>query len=297
MESGQMRVEANVSLRPRGSATFGTRVEVKNMNSFRAVERAIGFEIERQTTALRGGTELVQETRGWDDDRGRTYHMRTKESSEDYRYFPEPDLPPLRIDRAWLDEIRRTLPELPAARRRRYRDELGLPAYDAAVLVADPLATSTFEAAHAADPDLSPKKLANWVSGEVLRIRRAGSGDASDPAHVDGAQLALLVRLVEDGELSGSNAKEVLARHARSGRGVVELVAEAGWRRISDQSLLRDTVVDVVARHAQAVADVRAGADKAIGFLVGQVMRETRGQADAATVQAILREVIAETES
>ncbi|MBA3307424.1 MAG: Asp-tRNA(Asn)/Glu-tRNA(Gln) amidotransferase subunit GatB, partial [Chloroflexi bacterium] len=163
LEGGQMRVEANVSLRPVGREAFGTRTEVKNMNSFRSVERAIGYEIERQGRALDAGEEIIQETRGWDDSRGRTYRMRTKEDSDDYRYFPEPDLPPLRVDRAWLEEIRAELPELPAARRERYTTQLGLSAYDAAVLVADAAATRLFEGTLAADPSLPAKKVANWV--------------------------------------------------------------------------------------------------------------------------------------
>jgi hypothetical protein len=171
MERGQMRVEANVSLRRRGSEPFGTRVEVKNMNSFRSVERAINFEIERQAAVLDAAGELVQETRGWSDERGETYRMRVKETSDDYRYFPEPDLPPLRVDAAWLEGIRAGLPELPAARRARYRDELGLSAYDAAVLVADGAAAGLFEATLAAGEGLDPKAVANWVTGEYLRIR------------------------------------------------------------------------------------------------------------------------------
>jgi aspartyl-tRNA(Asn)/glutamyl-tRNA(Gln) amidotransferase subunit B len=288
MESGQMRVEANVSLRPTATEAFGTRVEVKNMNSFRSVERAIDFEIERQAAALRDGEPLIQETRGWDDDRGLTFHMRTKETSEDYRYFPDPDLPPLRLDPAWLDEIRRGLPELPAARRRRYRDELGLSAYDAAVLVNDAAATALFEAARAADPGLSPKKLANWVTGEYLRLAK-GEGGAAAVEQVSGEQLAALVRLIEDGSISGTNAKEVFVRHAGSGRPVADIVAEAGLQQISDEGALRAAVDQVIAAHPAAVADVRAGADKAIGFLVGQVMKRTRGQANAAVVQELLR--------
>jgi aspartyl-tRNA(Asn)/glutamyl-tRNA(Gln) amidotransferase subunit B len=300
MESGQMRVEANVSLRPRGTEPFGTRVEVKNMNSFRSVERAIDFEIARQAAALRDGTPLIQETRGWDDDRGLTYHMRSKESSEDYRYFPEPDLPPLRLDPAWLEEIRRSLPELPADRRRRYRNELGLSAYDAAVIVSDAAASLAFEDALAADPGLPPKKLANWVTGEVLRLVRADQGTLTDlppRSPVDGAQLAALVRLVEGGKLSGGNAKEVLAQHAATGRPVADLVREGGLQRISDLGVLHDAVAQVIAENPAAVADIRAGTDKAIGFLVGQVMKRTRGQADAATVQVLLREALAEDAS
>ncbi len=289
MESGQMRVEANVSLRPSGSETFGTRVEVKNMNSFRSVERAIEYEIARQEAALRAGEPLIQETRGWDDDRGLTYHMRTKETSDDYRYFPEPDLPPLRVERAWLEEIRSELPELPAARRKRYRDDLELSAYDAEVLVADALATGVFEAARAADPELSPKKLANWVSGEYLRLAKGEDAEV-DVGRISGEQLAALVRLVEDGHISGTNAKEVLSRAGRSGRPVAQIVAEAGFRQISDSSALQAAVDEVVAANPEAAADVRAGTTKAIGFLTGQVMKKTRGQANAGVVQRLIRD-------
>ena len=291
MESGQMRVEANVSLRPVGTEAFGTRVEVKNMNSFRSVERAIDFEIARQEAALRAGEPLIQETRGWDDDRGLTYHMRTKETSDDYRYFPEPDLPPLRLDPAWLEEIRRSLPELPAARRRRYRDALGLSAYDAGVLVNDAAATAIFETAHAADPDLAPKKLANWVSGEYLRLAK-GEDDGPGVELVSGEQLAALVRLVEEGSINGSSAKQVFAEHARTGRPVADLVAALGLQQISDVEALRAAVAEVIEANPEAVADVRAGTDKAIGFLTGQVMKKTRGQANAALVAELLREAL-----
>ena len=184
MERGQLRVEANVSLRPRGSEPFGTRVEVKNMNSFRAVERAIAFEIERQAAALDAGESLAQETRGWSEERGETYRMRVKETSDDYRYFPEPDLPPLHIEGAWLAAVRERLPELPAQRRARYQAELGLTPYDAAVLVADPDAASLFEATLAAAPALPSKTVATWVTGEYLRLRNAGSAVQVDPAEL-----------------------------------------------------------------------------------------------------------------
>jgi aspartyl-tRNA(Asn)/glutamyl-tRNA(Gln) amidotransferase subunit B len=293
MESGQMRVEANVSLRPVGTEAFGTRVEIKNMNSFRSVERAIDYEVARQEAALRAGEPLVQETRGWDDERGLTYHMRTKETSDDYRYFPEPDLPPLRIDPAWLTDIAAALPELPAARRARYRDDLGLSAYDADVLVGDPRATTVFEAALEADPALPPKKVANWVSGEYLRLAK-GEDPGVDMANIDGAQLAALVRLVEDGALSGTNAKEVLLRVGRGGRSVVDVVAEAGFQQISDSDALEAAVDAVIAAEPAAVADIRAGQAKAIGYLTGQVMKRTRGRANAAVVQQLIRERLGE---
>jgi aspartyl-tRNA(Asn)/glutamyl-tRNA(Gln) amidotransferase subunit B len=288
MESGQMRVEANVSLRPEGSEAFGTRVEVKNMNSFRSVERAIGYETERQAAVLDGGQSVVQETRGWDDDRGLTYSMRLKEESEDYRYFPEPDLPPLRADAAWLDELRGALPELPGARRARYRDAFGLSPYDATVIVGDLAATRLFEAVLDADGELPPKQVANWVTGEYLRLAKGASGEVAAAAVLP-AELARLVRLVVDGELSGTNAKQVFERHATAGESVDAIVEDLGLTQISDESALTAAVEAVLAANPEAVADVRAGKGQAIGFLVGQVMKETRGQANAGLVQTLLR--------
>jgi aspartyl-tRNA(Asn)/glutamyl-tRNA(Gln) amidotransferase subunit B len=292
MERGQMRVEANVSLRRRGTEAFGTRVEVKNMNSFRSVERAINFEIERQAAALDAGEPLVQETRGWSDDRGETYRMRVKETSDDYRYFPEPDLPPLRVDAAWLAEIRAGLPELPATRRARYQEALGLSAYDAIVLVADSDAGRLFEAALVADATLDPKAVANWVSGEYLRVRNAGAGGPAATAP-DPSQLATLVRLVTDGSISRANAKEVFGAHVSTGEAVDAIVAARGFRQISDAGALGAIVDAVIEANSAAAADVRAGKAQAIGFLVGQVMKQTRGQANAAVVQAALRDRLA----
>jgi aspartyl-tRNA(Asn)/glutamyl-tRNA(Gln) amidotransferase subunit B len=289
MERGQLRVEANVSLRPRGTEPFGTRVEVKNMNSFRAVERAIEFEIVRQAAALDAGEELVQETRGWSDERGETYRMRVKETSDDYRYFPEPDLPPLHVDRAWLDEIRAGLPELPAARRTRYRDVLGLSPYDADVLVADPDAARLFEATLAADPGLEVKPVANWVTGEYLGLRNAASG----PVSVDASQLAAVVRAVIEATISRAQGRDVLAEHAATGASAAAVITERGFRQISDPAALGAVVEQILAENPAAVADFRAGKGQAVGFLVGQVMRATRGQANAALVQSAVRQRLA----
>jgi aspartyl-tRNA(Asn)/glutamyl-tRNA(Gln) amidotransferase subunit B len=286
MERGQMRVEANVSLRPRGTEPFGIRVEVKNMNSFRSVERAIGFEIERQAAALDAGETLSQDTRGWDENRGATYVMRSKEDSHDYRYFPEPDLPPLRVDSGWLDEIRARLPELPADRRERYTREYGLSAYDAAVLVADPRATRLFDDVRSADSALDPKQVANWISGPFLAMLNT---DADAAARVEARQLADLIGRVAAGELSGTNAKEVFATHAETGDAVAAIVEERGFRQISDDASLGPIVDEVIAANPGAVADYRAG-KPVIGFFVGQVMKKTRGQANAAVVQATVRE-------
>jgi len=289
MENGQMRVEANVSLRPLGTEPLGTRVEVKNMNSFRSVERAIDHEIARQALLLDAGTAVQQETRGWDDARGVTYLMRTKEDSHDYRYFPEPDLPPLRPEAAWLDAIRGALPELPAARRARYRQDLGLSPYDAAVLTAEPAATRLFEGALAADPALKPKTVANWVTGESMRLLKPEEeADSAVAPVIDPAQLARLVGLVEAGDLSGTNAKQVLEAHAREGTAVETLIERMGLRQINDEAALAALVDGVLARHPGPVAEVRAGKVQVLGFLVGQVMAASRGQANAAAVRALL---------
>ncbi len=288
MERGQMRVEANVSLRDRGADAFGTRVEVKNMNSFRSVERAIEYEIDRQAGMLDAGQPLAQETRGWSDDRGETYRMRSKETSDDYRYFPEPDLPPLHVDPAWLGRVRAGLPELPAARRARYEGSLGLGAYDARVLTADPDATALFEATLAADSALPAKSVANWVTGEYLRRRNTASEGA--PVRVVAAELAAIVGAVEDGSISRANGKEVFEAHVQTGDGAAAIIAARGFHQITDTGAVGAAVDEVLAANPAAVADFRAGKVQAVGFLVGQVMKATRGQANAALVQAAVRE-------
>ena len=285
MERGQMRVEANVSLRPRGTEAFGTRVEVKNMNSFRSVERAISFEIERQAAALDAGETLTQDTRGWDEGRGETYVMRSKEDSHDYRYFPEPDLPPLRVDAAWLAGIRDALPELPAARRERYVAELGLSAYDAAVIVAEARATDLYEGVLGSPPAPDAKLAANWVTGAWLALLRS---DEAAAARVAPGELAELVRRVASGDLSGTNAKEVFAAHAATADPVARIVDERRFRQISDEGAVGTIVDEVIAANPQAVADYRAG-KPVIGFFVGLVMKATRGQANAAVVQSAVR--------
>jgi len=291
MENGQMRVEANVSLRPVGAAEFGTRVEVKNMNSIRSVERAIDYEIERQARLLDGGEALEQETRSWDETRSRTFRTRSKEYSEDYRYFPEPDLPPLRPDRAWLDAIRARLPELPAARRARYREAFGLSAYDASVIVADLGATALFEGTITAVREIGgtngveAKAVANWVTGEFLRLAKSGEAGRADPR-----ELADLLARIADGSLSRTNAKQVFEAHISSGTSTARLVEDFRFAQISDREALAAAVATALEENPQAVADYRAGKGQALGFLVGQVMRATRGQAKADTVRELLVE-------
>jgi len=287
MERGQMRVEANVSLRPRGTEPFGTRVEVKNMNSFRSVERAIAFEIERQAAAIDAGETLTQDTRGWDEDRGETYVMRSKEDSHDYRYFPEPDLPPLRVDAAWLDEIRGRLPELPSARRARYQEAFELSAYDAGVLVSEPKATALFESVLATGSrSVEPKAAANWVTGSWLALQKT---DPEAAGRVDAIQLADLIERVACGDLSRTNAKEVFAEYAASGASVASIVKSKGYLQISDEDTLAGIVDEIIDANPKAVEDYRAG-KPVVGYFVGQVMKATRGQANAAVVQDAVRE-------
>jgi aspartyl-tRNA(Asn)/glutamyl-tRNA(Gln) amidotransferase subunit B len=285
MERGQMRVEANVSLRARGTEPFGIRVEIKNMNSFRSVERAITYEIERQAAILDSGGTLTMETRGWSDERNETYRMRAKESSDDYRYFPEPDLPPLHLDRAWLAAIRATVPELPGARRARYHEDLGLSDYDAAVLVSDPGATALFEGVLTADGTIGAKIAANWVTGEYLKIRNASTGSVA----VQPGELAAIARAVSDGSISRASGREVLEAHVATGQAAASIIAARGFVQISDAGALDALIAGVLSANPAAVADYRAGKAQAVGFLVGQVMKASRGQANAALVQAAVR--------
>lgn len=283
MENGQMRVEANISLRASADAPFGTRVEVKNMNSFRSVERAIAYEIDRQAEILDAGNMIAQETRGWDDGGETTYTMRAKEDSHDYRYFPEPDLPPLNIDPEWLRKIVAALPELPAARRARYVNELGLTEYDAGVLVAEPRAAALFEAARRADSALDAKLLANWVSGEYLRLAKEG---AADP---DPVQFAALVAAVGSKEISGTTAKSLFAELAEAPIDVRAEIVTRGLGQISDTGELEQIVADVIGANPQAIADWKAGKQQAVSFLVGQAMKASKGRGDAAQLGQLIR--------
>ncbi len=289
MERGQMRVEANVSLRLRGEAPFGTRVEVKNMNSFRAVERAIAFEIERQAAALDAGEPLTMETRGWDDGRQSTYRMRAKETSDDYRYFPEPDLPPLHVEPAWIDRVRSSLPELPAARRARY-EGLGITHYDAAVIVADPGMTGAFEAISAAGPDLPAKEVANFVTGAHARATKAtGINDAGTAGASSPQGIATLLAAIVDGRVSRPSGRELLDRHLADGTDADALLQGAGPGPISDDDALLGHIDTVIAANPKAVDDYRAG-KPVIGFFVGQVMKATGGAADAARATVLVRQ-------
>jgi aspartyl-tRNA(Asn)/glutamyl-tRNA(Gln) amidotransferase subunit B len=294
MEEGSFRCDANVSVRPVGSSTLGTKVEIKNMNSFRNVERAITYELGRQARAIGAGERLVQETRLWDADREETRPMRSKEHAHDYRYFPEPDLLPLAVDQAWIDGVRASMPELPAVRRRRFEDEHGLSAYDADVLTQRKDIADFFEAAVAAGG--APKEMANWIGTELLRIVRDEKLDQALVIRdwpVTPTQLATLSRLVERGTINRNTAKSLLPRLVRTGADPEGLVAAEGLAQVSDRGALEQAVDAVVAAHPDQVAQFHAGKEKVIGFLVGQVMKRTAGKANPQVVQELLRTALA----
>jgi aspartyl-tRNA(Asn)/glutamyl-tRNA(Gln) amidotransferase subunit B len=290
MEEGSFRCDANVSVRPGPTAPFGTKVEIKNMNSFRAVEKAITYEIARQEQALLDREPIVQETRHWDADREETRSMRSKESAHDYRYFPDPDLLPLTLPAGWIDEIRASMPEAPAARRARFERELGLSAYDADVLTQRKDVADYFEAGVAAGAPA--KDMANWTQTEILRIVRDEKLDDALVIRdwpIGAARLATLIRLVTDGVVNRNTAKALLPRLRGTEQDPRSLVEAEGLAQVSDRGALETAVRDVVARNPDQVAQFKAGKDKVLGFFVGQVMKATGGKANAQLVQELLR--------
>jgi aspartyl-tRNA(Asn)/glutamyl-tRNA(Gln) amidotransferase subunit B len=290
MEEGSFRCDANISVRPAGSDTLGTRAEVKNMNSFRAVERALQHEIERQIEIVSDGGHVVQETRLWDAERERTRSMRSKEFAHDYRYFPEPDLPPLVVGDDWVESVRGRLPELPAARRDRFERELGLPAYDAEVLTARRDVADYYEAALALHHN--PKAISNWVMESVLRIVRERKLDEHlriTAWPVAPENLAALVALIDEGTISGKIAKTVFEEMVTSAKSPAAIVGERGLVQLTDRDAIGAAVERVVAAHPDKVAEYRGGKDKLFGFFVGQVMKATDGKANPKQVNELLQ--------
>ncbi len=286
MEEGTLRCDANVSLQQPGGPP-GTRSEVKNMNSIRSVERALAFEVGRQADLLARAESVVQETRHWDERRGVTFGSRSKEEAQDYRYFPEPDLVPLEVDGAWLEWVRGELPELPAARRDRFVVAFGLSTYDADLLTATAAMARFFEDAVAQFP--RPKLVANWLVGEVTAYLNE-HGVELDQTTFTPARLAALLRLVDDGTVTGRIAKDVLIETIAQNVDPVVIVDARGLRQISDEETLRRIVDAVIAEHPGPVAEIRAGRERAMGFLVGQIMKATGGRANPETANRLLRE-------
>ncbi len=287
MEKGQLRCDANVSVRLRGAEKFGTKAEVKNLNSFRFLKLALEHEIERQVMLLESGGKVVQETRLFNAETGQTVGMRSKEHAHDYRYFPEPDLVPLRVSDHWRNEVEHKLPELPGDRRERFVREYGLREYDAQVLTLTRETGDYFEAAAKASGD--GRATANWVTGELMGLVKAAQKDiASSP--VSPEHLGELVALINRGELSGKLAKEVLPKMFENGDSPAIVLDREGLRQISDTAALEQIVVDVLAKNPKQVEQYKSGKTAVMGFLVGQIMKASRGQANPAAVNKLLKE-------
>ena len=292
MQKGVMRIEPNVSVRPPGSLELGTRTEIKNLNSFRALERGVAYEIQRQSELLRQGKRVVQETVGWDDLREVTFTQRVKEGEEDYRYFPEPDLPPLVLDPEWIEQTRAGLPELPAAKFHRFQDQYGLGAYDAEVLVAEREVADYFEATLTAVEGVAPKTVANWITGELFALLNQANQVIKDCA-VSPESLAGLIRMVAQGEINLNTGKTVLSEMFQSGKAPGVIVTERGLRQISDTDQIAKLVKRVLAENPEQLATYLSGKETLRGWLVGQVMRLARGQANPQVVQQELDKQLA----
>ena len=289
LEKGVIRFEANVSVRPAGSDHLGTRVEIKNLNSFRAVTDAITHELKRQTALLEAGSSIDQETLGWDETRGMTFSQRTKEEAHDYRYFPDPDLPPVEVSGEWLEGVRETMPEMPDARRERFVRDLGLTPYDAGVITAGREVADFFEACQALYP--RAKIVANWVMGDLSYLLKEEDEDmAVSELRITPEHLAGLLKLQEEGVLSGKMAKEVFAEAFKTGKAPAVIVDERGLHQISDTGEMEAVVLRVIAENPNSVQDYRGGKQKALGFLVGQVMKATRGRANPQLANQLLRQ-------
>jgi aspartyl-tRNA(Asn)/glutamyl-tRNA(Gln) amidotransferase subunit B len=288
LEEGSFRCDANVSIRPVGETKLGTRVELKNINSFRFVERAINGEIHRQASLLDSGGRIVQETRGWNEDDGTTYSLRSKEEAQDYRYFPDPDLPPLALPEAFVDEVRASLPELPRDKQRRFVSEMGLSEYAAQVMTGHPRLAGFFEEAAALHGN--PTRVANFVQSEVLRDVKTHGLVAEIP--VNPKQLAELLGMVDSGAISGKQAKEVYAKIASTERSPRDVVGELGMQQVSDSGAIEAICRQVVEKNPKQAEQLRGGKTAVMGFFVGQVMKETKGSANPQLVNDALKKIL-----
>lgn len=289
LQEGSMRADVNLSVRESGSKTFGTRTETKNLNSFSAIARAIEAEQTRQIDLLEAGAPVVQETRRWDDNKGCSYAMRSKEDAQDYRYFPDPDLVPVHISDAWLAEIRSRQPEFKTEKMARYRKEFGIPEYDIGILTDSKKLADLFEATTALCNQ--PKKVSNWLMGETMRLLKEKE-QAPEDLQFSPENLAKLIALVESGAINGSVAKTVFEKIFEENIDPDRYVAENGLKQVNDEGALRTTVEQVLAANPQSVADYRGGKEKAMGFLVGQTMKAMKGKANPGMVNQILKELL-----
>ena len=289
MEEGSLRCDANISLRPQGSKNFGEKVEIKNMNSFRNLRRALEFEEKRQREILDAGGAILQETRLWDESAGVTRGMRSKEYAHDYRYFPDPDLVPLTVDTKWLDEVRTQLPELPDVKSKRFQNEFGLPRYDAEVLTAEKELATYYDQVVAFAGKSQAKAASNWVMGDVLRLLNERKINVEE-CPISPERLANMLSLINDGTISGKIAKTVFDLMAESGKAPETIVEEQGLKQITDTSAIESVVDDVLATNPDEVEAYKGGKTKLLGFFVGQVMKATSGKANPKALQEILRE-------
>jgi aspartyl-tRNA(Asn)/glutamyl-tRNA(Gln) amidotransferase subunit B len=286
MEEGSLRCDANVSIKPVGSPTFGIRTEVKNMNSFRHVERALAYEIERQHKVLEEGGEVVQETRLWNPTKGVTESMRGKEEAHDYRYFPDPDLVPLIVSPMWIEEIRKGLPELPLQRKERFVREYQIPDYDAGVITSSKALADYYEECVRLFPD--PKQVSNWIMGDLLRLLKEADKEV-DASPLAPKQLAEMLGLIADGTISGKIAKTVFEEMYKTGKGAKEIVKAGELVQITDEAALAKAVEEVLQNYPNEVEAYKQGKDKLFGFFVGQVMKVTQGKANPQLVNQILK--------
>lgn len=286
MEQGSLRCDANVSIRPVDVKEFGVKVEIKNINSFKFVEKALDYEIRRQIKVLKEGGKIIQETRLWDSGKGITESMRGKEEAHDYRYFPEPDLVPISVDKKWIDEIKASLPELPDIRRERFVSIYGLPENDANLLVSEKATADWFE--NAVKLGGQPKTVANWIMGDLMRLLNA-ENKAIEECHLEPLRLVEMLKLVEQGTISGKIAKTVFEEMYRTNKTADEIVQEKGLVQISDSGEIEKTVDEVIAKHPKEVERFKAGEEKLLGFFVGQIMKKTKGKANPQMVNELLK--------
>ncbi len=289
MQEGSLRADVNLSLRPVGQEKFGTRTETKNLNSFRAIARSIEFEIQRQKEILESGGKVYQETRRWDDEAGEGYAMRTKEEANDYRYFPEPDLMPIRLSDEYINNIKDTLPELPESRKKRYIEKLGLPEYDAGIITSSKTLSDFFESATKSCGNA--KAVSNWIMTDIIRVAREKGVEYNELPFTP-EQFAKLITLIDKGTISGSIAKKVFEEMVETGKEPEKIVEEKGLVQISDEGAIKEVVDKIIAANPQSVEDYKNGKDRALGFLVGQCMKEMKGKGNPQILNKLILEYL-----
>ena len=287
MQEGSLRADVNLSIRPMGSDKFGTRTETKNLNSFRAIARCIEFEIQRQKDVIESGGVIYQETRRWDDVAGEGYAMRAKEDAHDYRYFPEPDLMPINLSEEYIQNIKENLPELPENRKARYIEEMNLPEYDAGIITSSKALSDFFEAA--SKECGNAKAVSNWIMTDIIRVAREGDFEYSAMPFT-ATQFAGLIKLIDKGTISGSIAKKVFEEMVNTGKDAEKIVEEKGLIQISDEGAIKEVVDRIIAANPQSIADYKAGKDRALGFLVGQCMKEMKGKGNPQILNKLILE-------